>query len=133
MKNWLVISALALIGACAAQVPGDDAPDFGDQRTSTQVSGVVQGLQSTTIADQPVLTPIDLDPSTDPVDLGLNKCTPEKQDACDMCVDGCDYLCSRNNGGGQAGGCLGLFCPTRCEVCVLSCYKACGKCKPSGF
>jgi hypothetical protein len=64
---------------------------------------------------------------------GQNRCTPEKQLACDACAAGCDPLCSQPDGGGRAGGCIGLFCPSRCDACILSCYTTCGKCTPSNL
>ena len=134
MKTWLLACCFALLGACAARVPGDEAPDFGEQVAATQVEGSSHELQSTGSSPSSDAAQLSLDTNDDSVDaLGKNKCTPARQYACDACVDACDYLCDRPNGGGPTGTCIGLFCPTRCEACVLSCYKTCGKCTPSGF
>lgn len=73
-------------------------------------------------------------PTESDLDLALkgkNKCTEEKQMACDACISNCDGTCSEPGGGGRSGGCVGLFCPTKCDVCQLSCYTSCGKCIPT--
>jgi hypothetical protein len=114
----------ALFSGCAAEVPGDDAQDWNGE--SPHVVASRQALQAA-----PIESPV-LDPSADISPDSKYQCTPERQTACDTCIAGCSTLCAKNNGGGPAGGCIGLFCPTRCDACELSCYKACGKCTPSG-
>lgn len=131
MKTWLLIVCVVLGGACAAQAPGDEAADWDGVPAVESATQSLQLSQPISIEELPTATP--LIPANGPdVELGKNKCTPERQDACNACADACT-VCDRNNGGGQAGGCVGLFCPTKCDVCVLSCYKTCGKCLPAGY
>ena len=136
MKRWFSMFALALsIVACA---PSSDEPPNEAESQDEAVSESSAALTATPIDLTLDPTPVELLPGwgfedTPTSTLGPRKCTPEKQMNCDACVDHCDYLCDRPNGGGSGGDCIGLFCPTRCDVCVLSCYKTCGKCIPSQF
>jgi hypothetical protein len=140
MKRCISMFVLALsLTACAPA----DSDSLSDETTQT---GDKVEETSAALTASPI-SPVTLDPASgvlvpgsgfDTGDgssdlMGKNKCTPDRQMTCDMCVDGCDYLCDRPNGGGPNGGCIGLFCPTRCDACVLGCYKACGKCIPSQF
>ncbi len=136
MKRWFSMFALALsIVACAPA--SDDSP----QESPNQSEAVAESSAALTASPIDIVTldpaPVDLLPGwgseTTPDAFGKLKCTSLKQKACDACVDSCDYLCDRPNGGGQTGDCIGLFCPTRCDQCVLSCFQTCGKCIPSQF
>lgn len=137
MKRWFSMFTLAASLIACAPLAEDSASESENPTASVAESSAAltaTPVDITTINPAPgTLIPGSGFESGDPSALGINKCTPEKQMYCDACVDGCDYLCDRPNGGGRAGDCIGLFCPTRCDSCVLGCYKTCGKCIPSQF
>jgi hypothetical protein len=139
MKLQLLGGALAIlfavaVGGCSGAGPDADEASFdaggaaATRASALSVAGAPVELPPGSVVQDPgtvVGSPID---TTD--NLGKNKCTPEKQVACDACVAQCDPLCDKKNGGGPAGGCIGLFCPTKCDACVLGCFTSCGKCTP---
>ncbi|HEX2732859.1 MAG TPA: hypothetical protein VHM70_14720 [Polyangiaceae bacterium] len=131
--------AIGFVGAMAMAC-GAEAPVAGEEFTESDVDTNQEPLSITpsvtslpTVEYAPSGTGLVLgdDPSGDNALLGKNKCTYDKQLQCDQCISGCDGICAQPDGGGRAGGCVGLFCPTRCDVCQLSCYTTCGKCIPT--
>lgn len=142
MKSVLVavLIGLGLVGC------GSEAPMSSEDMAAMEVEGreyqsveqdlTVTSLDPVTVSSVQV---VDLGPSAfEPgyggefdTGKGKNKCTDERQLACDGCISGCDGICAQPDGGGRTGSCVGLFCPTRCDVCQLSCFTACGKCTPT--
>lgn len=114
MKRALVISFLMILAGTAC---GTGGPDEAAPGTSPTSGAAVPPSEAVASSRQEL--------------VGANACTPEKQYACDSCIAGCDGICAQPGGGGRAGGCIGLFCPTRCDACRLGCFKACGKCSPT--
>lgn len=63
--------------------------------------------------------------------LELKPCTDTDRQNCQQCQDNCEAgICSTDQGDDRAGSCIGLFCPTRCDTCILSCsqVRSCVRC-----
>lgn len=135
-----VLMGLGLVG-CGSEAPmsSEDIAALDVEESeyeSVEQELTVATLDPVTVASVQVVDigPVSLDPGYGgefDTGKGKNKCTDEKQMACDSCISACDGLCALPGGGGRAGSCVGLFCPTRCDVCQLSCFTACGKCTPT--
>jgi hypothetical protein len=112
------------------------------QSTSTQEASDDVATSAEALIRQPSLDdpPLQFDPGligTAGVGGGprppseLKPCTNADRDTCQQCQDDCQAgICSTNQGDDRAGGCVGSFCPTRCDVCVLSCsqVRSCVRC-----
>ena len=136
------LAAIASLLAVWAVACGGEAPITTAEAEAMEFQAAQEDLTVTTatpVAATDILvgdvTPIlgfgDVEPDTGM--KGKAKCTAEKQLVCDACVSNCDGLCAQPGGGGSGVGCVGLFCPNKCQVCQLSCYASCGKCMPTIF
>ncbi len=117
----IVVGVVAVATACGGEAPLSEA-EMSELEFESAEQGLTARDESALIEDIPVL---DVSIGVDPGDLDLgfdqteqNKCSPQKQMACDQCLASCDELCPITEG----------KLPTRCTACQRGCSASCAKC-----